>query len=215
MFYVKELLYLIKKLLYIKKHVIPKSFSFHQYCENLSGPRFHQDEYFRSVKCKLLVAADNQICSPCSSDFINLRYEHNCKEARLLLPAKLNAPISQTNPDRLKLKIQGYRLECKQLKTRLVELKESLETHSKPVELQLNQDFISLFSGCDQKDVPPFIKMFWNEQQKYLRSSTYSSVRYHPMIIKFCLSLAAKSPSAYSDLRYDGKNESGILMLPS
>ena len=47
--------------IYIKKHVIPKSFSFRQYCENLPGSRFHQDEYFRSVKCKLLVPADNDM----------------------------------------------------------------------------------------------------------------------------------------------------------
>ena len=125
----------------------------------MPGSTFHQDEYFRSVKCKLLVAADNQICSPCSSDSVNIRYEHNRKEARLLL-------------------------ERKQLKTRLAELQESLETHSKPVDHQLNQDFIYLFSGCDQKDVPLFMKLFWDEQKKHLRSSTYSNLRYHPMIIK-------------------------------
>ena len=74
-----------------------------------------------------------------------------------------------------------------------------------------------MFSGCDQKDVPPFMKLFSDVQQKYLRSSTYSSVRYYPMIIKSSsLSLAAKSPSAYSDQRYDGKNDSGmVIVLPS
>ena len=35
------------------------------------------------------------------------------------------------------------------------------------------------------------------------------------MIIKFCLNLASKSPSAYSDLRYDEKTGNGILVLPS
>ena len=35
------------------------------------------------------------------------------------------------------------------------------------------------------------------------------------MIIKFCLNLAAKSSSAYYDLRYDSKMGSGILVLPS
>ena len=35
------------------------------------------------------------------------------------------------------------------------------------------------------------------------------------MIIKLCLSLAAKSPSAYSDLRYDAATNSGNLVLPS
>ena len=35
------------------------------------------------------------------------------------------------------------------------------------------------------------------------------------MIIKFCLLIAAKSPSAYEDLRFDSKKGSGILVLPS
>ena len=35
------------------------------------------------------------------------------------------------------------------------------------------------------------------------------------MIIKFCLSLAAKSSSAYKDLRYNNKTGTGVLVLPS
>ena len=35
------------------------------------------------------------------------------------------------------------------------------------------------------------------------------------MIIKYCLDLAAKSSSTNSDLRYDSKTGSGILVLPS
>ena len=35
------------------------------------------------------------------------------------------------------------------------------------------------------------------------------------MIIQFCLSLAAKSASAYDDIRYDEKSATGILILPS
>ena len=72
---------------------------------------------------------------------------------------------------------------------------------SQPVDSELWKDFITLFSGCDQEHRPPFMKLFWEEQQKYLSSLSSSSIRYHPMLIKYCLSLAAKSSSAYSDLR--------------
>ena len=72
-----------------------------------------------------------------------------------------------------------------------------------------------LVGGCDQEHVPPFMKLFWEEQQKYLSSSSSSSIRYHPMIIKYCLSLAAKSSSSYSDLRYNSRTGSGVLILPS
>ena len=56
------------------------------------------------------------------------------------------------------------------------------------------------------------MKHFWEEQQKYLHASSPNSVRYHPMIIKICLNLTAKSSSTYSDLRYDSF---GVLVLPS
>ena len=91
----------------------------------------------------------------------------------------------------------------------------ALELNSEKVCPELCADFVSLFSGCDQKDVPPFMKLFWEEQQKYVQSSSKSSIRYHPMIIKYCLNLAAKSSSTYSDLRYDSKTGSAILVLPS
>ena len=35
------------------------------------------------------------------------------------------------------------------------------------------------------------------------------------MIITFCLNLAAKSSSAYKDLRYDNTTGTGIIVLPS
>ena len=66
-----------------------------------------------------------------------------------------------------------------------------------------------------QADSASCMKLIWEEQQKYIKSSSYSSARYHPMIIRFCLSLAAKSPSALSDLRYDGKTNTGVLVLLS
>ena len=47
------------------------------------------------------------------------------------------------------------------------------------------------------------------------QASCSSSVKYHPMVIRFCLNLTAKSSSAYSDLRYDCKTGNSILVLPS
>ena len=94
-------------------------------------------------------------------------------------------------------------------------MKQSVENNSKGVDPQLHQDSLSLFSGCEEKNVPPFMKLFWEEQRKYNKESKSSSIRYHPMVIKFCLSLATKSSSTYSDLRYDNKTGSGILVLSS
>ena len=115
------------------------------------------------------------------------------------------------SPERLKLTIQQHRLECKQLKERIDEMQRSITEKSQPVYSELSKDFVKIFSER-KEDVPPFMKLFWEEQQKYLSASNSKSVRYHPQIIKFCLSLAAKSSSTYSDIRYD---KSSGLVLPS
>ena len=96
-------------------------------------------------------------------------------------------------------------------------MQRSITEKSQHVDSELGKDFVKIFSER-KEDVPPFMKLFWEEQQKYLSASNSKSVRYHPQIIKFCLSLAAKSSSTsstYSDIRYDKSSDSGILVLPS
>ena len=58
-------------------------------------------------------------------------------------------------------------------------------------------------------NVSPFMKLFW-EQQKSSQNKR-SGVRYHPMIIRFCLSLVSKSASAYNELR----SSNVLTLLPS
>ena len=55
----------------------------------------------------------------------------------------------------------------------------------------------------------PFMKFFWDQQQKIF-SSQKQALCYHPIIIRFSLSLAVKSASAYDQLR-----DSKSLILPS
>ena len=94
-------------------------------------------------------------------------------------------------------------------------MRKALDSDRKKVRFELSSDFQELFSQCNEKEVPSFMKLFWEEQQKYISSSSPTSIRYHPMIIKFCLNLAAKSSSAYKDLQYDSTTGTGILVLPS
>ena len=57
-------------------------------------------------------------------------------------------------------------------------------------------------------NVSQFMKLFW-EQQKSSQNKG-SGVRYHPMIIRFCLSIVSKSASVYNELC-----SSNVLTLPS
>ena len=54
------------------------------------------------------------------------------------------------------------------------------------------------------------MKLFWEQQKQFTKKKSATSNRYHPMIIRFCLSLASKSASAYDELR-----SSNVLTLPS
>ena len=69
-----------------------------------------------------------------------------------------------------------------------------IEKSGQRINETLENDLISLYSTEDSHSIPPFMKLFWDEQQKYLRTSK-TGRRYHPMIIKYCLNLAAKLPS--------------------
>ena len=68
------------------------------------------------------------------------------------------------------------------------------------VNKSFNDDIISTM-GTVGKEISPFMQLFWEQQKKALGVEGTSGMRYHPMIIRFCLSIASQSPSAYEELR--------------
>lgn len=122
--------------------------------------------------------------------------------------------MTSTTPGKVVLAWKESRLKCKQFEKEIAKMKLAIENSSKPVTSELSNDLKELFGKCDRRKIPDFMKLFWEEQQKYLQESP-SQVRYHPMIIKFCLSIAAKSSSSYKELRLDEKTGGGVLVLPS
>ena len=78
-------------------------------------------------------------------------------------------------------------MENKELKNQIEEMQVEISQKSVPVDNELNDDFLSIMSQADKNKIPPFMKFFWEEQQKYL-SANKTGVRYHPMIIRYCYS---------------------------
>ena len=116
--------------------------------------------------------------------------------------------MASTAPERLKLTLQIQRLKCSELEHQLEEMKEEITKSSVMVDHELSNDLTSIISDCGSS-MTPFMNLFWQQQKRLFKSST-TGVRYHPMIRRFCLSLAAKSPSCYEELR-----NSKVLVLPS
>ena len=148
------------------------------------------------------------ICNACSEYLISVNASRKVKQAKLLKPAHIKAPISQTDPQRLRLTLQSQRLKCAQLESELNEMRAEILKSDIEVNDKLSDDFVKILDSSSAK-ITPFMNLFWQEQQN-LFSKKPTGVRYHPMIIRFCLSLAARSPSCYEELR-----NSGVLVLPS
>ena len=207
-------LFEIKQADNVQKHVIQKKIRYQQYLATDNQQRKYTKEYQRSLNCEMLLTNEMDICKPCRDNSLKLKHENLRKISKSLEPAKLKAPVSFTSPERLVLTLKQQRLRNKQLEEHIEKIKLEIETSGKHINESLESDLVTLYSKADSRVVPPFMKLFWEEQQKYLvRSKT--GRRYHPMIIKFCLALAAKSSSAYSELRYDPEKGSGVLVLPS
>ena len=79
----------------------------------------------------------------------------------------------------------------------------------------LSADLIKIMSNEDKSEVSLFTNFFWEEQQKYINVSCKKSILYHPMMIRFCLALQAKSAAAYNEIRFDEKTGTGFVVLPS
>ena len=72
----------------------------------------------------------------------------------------------------------------------------------------MEADINSIFQS-NYHSLSPFVKMFWEEQKKGFQVNP-SGRWYHPMIIRFALSIATKFRDAYDEIR-----NSGVLTLPS
>ena len=106
--------------------------------------------------------------------------------------------------------MQARRPQCRQSQARVKGMEVEIGKNSLDIKTELSHDLVTVISQ-NRQAMSPFMKLFW-EQRNASRSPT--SHRYHPMIIRWCLSIASKSASAYDELRGTFKG-SGIIELPS
>ncbi len=80
---------------------------------------------------------------------------------------------------------------------------------------QMHTDMVSMVesSSREVESMHPegsFQRIFWEEQKKAMQCKDRCQVRWHPLIIKWCLYLWHRSSGAYETLQ-----NSGVLKLPS
>ena len=87
-----------------------------------------------------------------------------------MVPAKSKASRLKLSNERVKVTLQHYRIENKALESKVDELQLELERSSMKVNAEFSEDLVSIVSKTDQCTMSPFMKFFWEEQQKYLES---------------------------------------------
>ena len=170
------------------------------------GPPFQAHIFLRSPDCELLCRD-----SPCPKCSMHEKSIHKPKEKSHVQPpqpVKDKAPLSRSSKERLVATVQRQRIVCKELEGRLTQLEKEISENSISVDEALEKDILTILADSGN-EVTPHMRVFWEQQQKMLASSKFGR-RYHPHIIRFCLSIHAKSPAAYRELR-----DSGVLVLPS
>ena len=165
--------------------------------------QFQSKEILREQSCEMLIT-EGEVCSVCEV----VVSRTNKKIPQINLPAKPNAPLKNTSHERVVLALKQKRLECNQLQKQIEKMRTELQSHSVEIDHKLNNDLVKIISDSDNK-ITPFMNLFWQQQKRLFQCSS-KGVRFHPMIIRFCLSLWSKSNSVYEELR-----NSGILVLPS
>ena len=105
--------------------------------------------------------------------------------------AKLKAPISRTAPERIKLALQEQWLKCTKLEKEFKEMKIEIENTSIAVDDEISKDVVTIFLKISNKEMTPFMQLFWQEKKNMLQTGTSKEIHYRPMVFRFCLSLTS------------------------
>jgi len=84
------------------------------------------------------------------------RHSSKARERQMLKPAHAKAPISKTDPERIKLTLQGQQLRCTELERELNEMRAELAKTNIEVDHELSTDFCKIINSADDSAINPF-----------------------------------------------------------
>ena len=175
--------------------------------DNILNSPNQAKNYRRPNDCELMLLNDLN-CKKCTKFVKQYEKQNRAKEAIVNTPVKRNAPLTKTHPNRVQLALKEERAKSAELQKTIDKMRKEIQCGSVKVDDKLATDLEKIMSD-NLDNASPFMKLFWEEQKKNFDGNKNARV-YHPMIIRFCLSLASKSASCYDELR-----NSNVLILPS
>lgn len=108
--------------------------------------------YKRSKDCCILKEGCDKLC--CMSCDIFVKKFHSDAKRKLCninIPAKLNAPLCSTHPNKVTLALQQQRKECKQLKTQIEKMKKEIESLGVSLDEDLSTDIKAIMNEIRTK----------------------------------------------------------------
>ena len=174
----------------------------------------------RPVKCELLVRSGK--CAVCKKYRNTLRVISNRYKSRSLQNLSdssshsnfkcLTTPEKKARMTNLKKRAHNAEKEVKKLQAKIQQLTDKCGEN---VDKQLHNDLVSVMKENSKhvSEVYPegtFANVFWNEQLKAALVKDSRQMRWHPLIIRWCLNLKLLSSSAYHATR-----TAGFVKLPS
>ena len=186
----------------------------------LNGSTYVQT--IRTTKCELLSPASK--CFTCVAFRPTLRVAYHHLQNKKCRPIYQSPTTSHVNDRFLhtpecngKIKRLRGRLNAveKQVQSRKQSIAKIMQEKGIEVDLDLSNDLEHILREETEKvrkecHVDSFKRLFWEQQLEAMKLKDKRQIRWHPVLIKWCLNLKLLSTAAYHTLR-----TSGVLTLPS
>ena len=186
--------------------------------------RLLESPTIRHKNCEVVLLEDSMRCDACKGHrkllhalYSRMSRRAKQKESRTAVTSHVNychlsTPEKQERLSKLHDAARVARQRIRRLEERL---KRAIEKLGEVVDKGTHEGLCSIVSDSDasiSEKFPPesFGRLFWEQQKKALQAKSASGIRWHPLMIKWCLHLHHLSGSGYEALR-----KSGFITLPS
>ena len=187
------------------------------YCPiSLNGELY--DSTIRTIKCEMVVnGVKCESCKEYRSTLRSMCHRQNVHKAKKGSTVSshanyryLKTPEQRERMSQLKAELDHSKRQINKLKAKIEIIQEKEGVN---IDESLEQDLQTIMEEKTseiQETYPAgsFLRLFWDQQLMAIKSKERRQVRWHPMIIKWCLNLKFMSSRAYGALR-------SVLSFPS
>ena len=119
----------------------------------------------------------------------------------------MNTPEKKAKLDKMKKRVHEAESEVRKLQQKIEQL---TREQGESIDSDLHGDLLGIMKDIDQAyPEGSFARLFWEEQLRAATAKDPHQVRWHPLIIRWCLNLKLLSSSAYHATR-----TAGFIKLP-